>query len=226
MSQEFAYADLLILALVAGFILLRLRAIMGQHNDLPEQRQDSLFSPNEEHSNVIDLAPVDEEDVMPPDETEHIARDDSQLATALKEIRSADPSFHGSKFLDGAKSAFEMILQAYCQADRKTLKHLLSSEMYDEFNQAIKQHKEDQSQEDITLVAINSARIAGADVTQRTIRITVEFVSEQISVTRDKDGEIIGGDPSNIETVEDQWVFERDIRSQDPNWRLVETDAG
>lgn len=225
MNEGFQFADLIIMALVAGFVLLRLRSMMGKHTDLPEKMRDNPLKDEDVSGNVHELRPGKAIHTveLPEDDVESIAGDDKELARSLKKIKAVDSSFHSSQFLEGAKSAFEMVLEAYGNSDRKTLKMLLAPRVFEEFNKAIRQSKENETKEETTLVAIESAAIKSAELRGKTISVVVEIVSEQIHVTRDKDDEIIAGNPSHIELITDIWTFERQAGSSDPNWKLVAT---
>jgi predicted lipid-binding transport protein (Tim44 family) len=148
---------------------------------------------------------------------------DPDVATGLMQIKSAEPSFSVSEFLSGAKMAFDLILEAFAKGDKLQLENLLSKELYDDFAAAIDVRKESPAYEENTLVSIQSADIVRAALNGRKAEITVNFVSEQISVERDKDGNIVSGNPSETTLVTDEWTFVRDIRSSNPNWLLVNT---
>jgi len=119
-----------------------------------------------------------------------------------------------------------MIVTAYAQGDRRALKNLLSKEVYDGFEQAIKDRETRGEKAETRFVSIDKADITGADVKGRTAQVTVRFVSQLVSVTRDKDGNVIDGSPDKVTDVTDVWTFARDLSSRDPNWKLVATEAG
>jgi len=141
----------------------------------------------------------------------------------LREIFEADPSFAPEEFLEGARGAFEWIVTAYAEGDRKTLRNLLDDDTYASFSGAIDQReKEGQRMED-TLVGIDSSDIVEAVLNGKEARVTVRFVSQQVNVTYDSEGRVLDGDPSSVDTVNDVWTFARDITDRNPNWQLVET---
>jgi len=222
MSGDAAYADIIILALVAGFVLLRLRSILGKHTDVPPLQEMPKEQTHTHPSQEI-IPPAEE---VEENEEEFVVEGDSkELSHRLKDMKKLDPGFRVSQFLEGARSAFEMVLEAYSNEDKKTLKILLSADIYQDFIEALKARKASGKREETTLIAIQSADIAEVEIEQSTARITVKFNSEQVNLTRNEQDEIVEGDPSNIEVVTDEWTFERDLRSSDPNWKLVATEA-
>ena len=129
-------------------------------------------------------------------------------------------------FLTGGRAAYEMIVTAYAQGDRRNLKNLLSKEVYDGFEHAIKEREGRGEKAETRFVSIDKADITGADVRGKTAQVTVRFVSQLVSVTRDRDGNVIDGNPDKVTDVTDVWTFARDLSSRDPNWKLVATEAG
>lgn len=223
MSGDAGYADIIILALVAGFILLRLRSILGKHTDLPQPMEMRREATAREERPV----PGPREEPEPEEnEEDFVGGENSQaLSQRLKEVKRLDPSFRVSQFLEGARAAFDMILESFSQGDRKTLKFLLSGEVYQNFTEALKTAQAGGRREETTLIAIKSADITEVEIDGTVVRITVQIASEQVTLVRDAAGTIVEGDPSNIELVTDNWTFERDTRSSDPNWKLVATEA-
>ena len=138
-------------------------------------------------------------------------------------IRAADPRFHLGHFITGAKAAFEMILEAYNKGDKNTLKALLSKELYGGFEKELEKRAKAKKKEESTLVSIQDAALKAASLTKKTARLTLEFTSEQITVFRNDEGEIVDGDPSQVDMVTDRWTFERNVNSSDPNWTITAT---
>jgi predicted lipid-binding transport protein (Tim44 family) len=145
----------------------------------------------------------------------------------LDEIRAADPKFDPVDFVAGARVAFEMILNAFAQGDTKALRPLLSDQVYGNFAGAIEERLRTKQKLETTLVGILSADIATAtfDKAAGEARVGVKFVSQQISVTKDSEGRIIDGDPSEVGNITDLWTFQRQVKSRDPNWVLVATES-
>lgn len=153
-----------------------------------------------------------------------IAKPGSDINKGLRAIRDADPSFEPKTFLDGAKMAYEMIVTAFASGDRKTLKNLLSKEVFDGFVAAISEREAKGEQVQSSFVGINKADYVSAEMKGGEAHVTLRLVSELISATRDKAGEVVSGDPDTVAEVKDVWTFARDTRSKDPNWKLVATE--
>jgi len=149
----------------------------------------------------------------------------SDLNKGLRAIRDADAGFDPKGFVDGAKMAYEMIVMAYADGDRKTLKNLLSREVFDGFVAAIGERENRAEKIQSSFVGIDKADIVSAEMKGGEAHITLRIVSELISATRNKAGEVIDGDPETVAEVKDVWTFARDTRSKDPNWKLVATEA-
>ncbi|MDN5926773.1 MAG: Tim44/TimA family putative adaptor protein [Hyphomicrobiales bacterium] len=151
------------------------------------------------------------------------AKPGTDLNKGLRAIRDADSSFEPKSFIEGAKMAYEMIVLAYADGDRKTLKNLLSREVYDGFVTAIADRETRSEKVQSSFVGIDKADIVSAEMKGTEACVTLRIVSELISATRDKAGEVIDGDPETVAEVRDVWTFSRDARSGDPNWKLVAT---
>jgi predicted lipid-binding transport protein (Tim44 family) len=128
--------------------------------------------------------------------------------------------------VSGAKSAYEMIVLAFAGGDRRALKDLLSSEVYEGFEAAIKEREQRGEKVETRFASIDKAEIVNAEVRDRAAQITIRFVSQMISATRDKAGTVVDGNPEKLTDVTDVWTFARDITSRDPNWKLVGTESG
>ena len=148
----------------------------------------------------------------------------TEINKGLRAIKDNDPSFDPKVFLDGAKMAYEMIVMAFADGDRKTLKNLLSREVYDGFVAAIAERESRSEKIQSSFVGIDKAEIVTAEMKGSEAHITLRIVSELISATRDGAGSVIDGDPETVAEVKDVWTFARDTRSRDPNWRLVATE--
>lgn len=152
------------------------------------------------------------------------AKPDSDLNEGLRAIKDNDPAFEPKSFVDGAKMAYEMIVMAYADGDRKTLKNLLSREVYDGFVAAIAEREGKSEKVQSSFVGIDKADIVSAEMKDGEAHVTLRIVSELISATRDQAGAVIDGDPETVAEVKDVWTFARDTRSRDPNWKLVATE--
>lgn len=152
------------------------------------------------------------------------AKPGTDLNKGLRAIKDADASFEPKGFVEGAKMAYEMIVMAYADGDRKTLKNLLSREVFDGFVAAIADREGRSEKIQSSFVGIDKADIVSAEMKGGEAHVTLRIVSELISATRDKAGEVIDGDPETVAEVKDVWTFARDTRSRDPNWKLVATE--
>ena len=154
------------------------------------------------------------------------ARDDHSLKEGLVAIFRSDNSFDPDQFLDGAKQAYEMIVTAFAEGNRRLLKDLLSEEVYAGFDGAISERETAKQQVDQSFIGINKSRMTEAELRDgREAHVTVKFVSQLISATRDQAGEVISGDPQRVLEVTDIWTFSRDVTTEDPNWKLIGTQA-
>ncbi|MEZ5809841.1 MAG: Tim44/TimA family putative adaptor protein [Rhizobiaceae bacterium] len=158
-------------------------------------------------------------------EIDKSAEPGSALNKGMRAIKDADASFGPKNFLEGAKMAYEMIVMAYADGDRKTLKNLLSRDVYDGFVEAITAREKRDEKVQSSFVGISKADIVGAEMKDSEAHVTIRIVSELISATLDKAGEVIDGDPETVAEVKDVWTFARDTKSRDPNWKLVATEA-
>jgi predicted lipid-binding transport protein (Tim44 family) len=153
------------------------------------------------------------------------AKPGTDLNKGLRAIKDADLSFDPKGFVDGAKMAYEMIVMAYADGDRKTLKNLLSREVYDGFVAAIAERENRSEKIQSSFVGIDKADIVSAEMKGSEAHVTLRIVSELISATRNLAGDVVDGDPETVAEVKDVWTFSRDTRSRDPNWKLVATEA-
>ncbi len=150
---------------------------------------------------------------------------DASIERALLELTRIDATFDPKHFVDGAKQAYEMIVTAFAEGNRKVLKDLLSKEVFEGFASAISDRESRAEQIDQSFVGINKADIVEAEVKGGLAQLTVKFLSQLISATRDKSGAVISGDPQKIKEVTDIWTFAREQSSRNPNWRLVATQS-
>ena len=196
MNYSFEYIDIILLAMIAGFIFLRLRGILGKRTGFegknPQQFQDILKEVHQKGN------PKQKEDF--------------------------DEKAQG-EFLKGAKIAYETIITDFSDNDNKLIasKPLLSKQIYDEFNKALKDRSNRGHYAEITFIGINSAKIKEHNKIGSILKVTVDFVAEVITCIKDKEKKIISGDPETIKKIYDTWVFSRDTKSNNPNWQLVDT---
>lgn len=224
---------------LAVFIFLRLRNVLGQRTGSERPPFDRAAArdmiPGKQDNNVvsmpgtvIDQAPMaPNADVVPPsDRWKGIAEPDSELEHGLNAIAQNDSSFDAQHFITGAKSAYEMIVMAFANGDRRSLRDLLSSEVYESFDAAIKDREKNDLKVETRFVSIEKAELISAELRDRTAMLTLKFVSQMISATRDKTGAVVDGSPDKVVDITDVWTFARDTSSRDPNWKLVGTGSG
>ena len=222
---------------LAVFIFLRLRSVLGQRTGSerpPYERSPRNVAPGAQDNNVvpmpgsvIDQAPLapTADVAAPTDRWKGLAEAGSPLAKGLDAIVAQDSSFDPRHFLSGARSAYEMIVLAFANGDRRALRDLLSSEVYESFDTVIRDREKHDQKTETRFVSIDKAEIVSAEARDRAAQITVRFVSQLISATRDRAGNVIDGNPDKVTEVTDVWTFARDISSRDPNWKLVATEA-
>ncbi len=173
----------------------------------------------------IRAAPAPAADVSPAERWKGITEPGTPLAAGLDAIVDQDSSFDPRHFITGAKGAYEMIVLAFANGDRRSLKDLLSSEVFDSFDAVIKDREKNEQKTETRFVSIDKAELVGAEVRDRAAQLTVRFVSQMISVTRDKTGAVVDGNADKVSDITDVWTFARDITSRDPNWKLVGTGS-
>ena len=177
---------------------------------------------------VIDQAPLaPTADVAPrPTAGRALPKPGTPLAQGLDAIVAQDSSFDPAAFpLSGARSAYEMIVLAFANGDRRALKDLLSSEVYESFDAVIQDREKHEQKTETRFVSIDKAELVGAEARDKAAQLTVRFVSQMISVTRDKTGTIVDGIADKVADITDVWTFARDTTSRDPNWKLVGTGS-
>ena len=195
MNYSFEYIDIILLAMIAGFIFLRLRGILGKRTGF--------------------------EGKAPPQFQEILKDINPKVKSNLRENFDEEAQ---KEFLKGAKIAYETIITDFSDNDNKLTKSkpLLSKKIHDQFNQALKERSDRGHYAEITFIGINSADIKEHKKTDSILKVTVDFVAEVITSIKEKDKKIISGHPEKIKKIYDTWVFSRDIRSQNPNWQLID----
>ena len=196
MSYSFEYIDIILLAMIAGFIFLRLRGILGKRTGFEGKA---------------------------PKQFDRILKE--AVTKQPQKINETFDENDQKEFLKGAKIAYETIITDFSDNDNKitTSKPLLNNEIYNQFNEALKERNERGHYAEITFIGINSATIKEHKKLGKILNVTVEFIAEVITCIKDKDKKIISGDPEKIKKIYDTWVFSRDTTSVNPNWQLVNT---
>lgn len=214
MNDGLHFIDIVFFAMVAAFLVLRLRSVLGKRtgNERPPTEWGKT-SPD----NVIDLASARKPALEPLPE--------GPLGAGIASIRAVDPDFSMEEFVVGARTAFAMIVQAYADNDKDQLKPLLSDEVYRGFADAIDGREQAGETLETELVTIRSAELVDARMEGSVAHVTVRFSSDQVNLVKDTEGRIVDGDPQRITNVTDEWTFARDTQDADPNWQLVATRA-
>jgi len=224
---------------LAVFIFLRLRSVLGQRTGRerppydPYSARDAVRSPVTDKVVTLPQRPAEPASTRPveaappsADRWKGVAENGSSTAAGLDAIVAADPGFDAKHFITGARAAYEMIVTAFAEGDRRQLKSLLSREVYDGFDAAITEREGRGETAETRFVSIDGSTIANAELRARTAQITIRFVSKLISATRERSGNVIEGNAEKVTDVTDVWTFARDVSSRDPNWKVVATEAG
>ena len=194
MNYSFEYIVIILLAMIAGFIFLRLRGILGKRTG-HEENLDSSFT--------TDFT--------------------SEKKLKKKITQSNFDKKAKENFLQGAKIAYETIITSFASGNLKNIKNLLGEKVFEEFSEALKEREDKGYKSETTFIGISSASIKEHDKINNILEVTVDFVSEIISCVKDKDNKILSGDPEKVKKVSDTWKFSKDSRSNNPNWLLVDT---
>jgi predicted lipid-binding transport protein (Tim44 family) len=227
----------IIFLVLAVFIFMRLRSVLGQRTGRERPPYDPFSARDQVRGSTgdkvvtlptraVEQAAKPAEPVEQVDRWKGIAASGSATAAGLDAILAADKSFDPRHFLTGARAAYEMIVVAFAQGDRRTLREWLSKDVYDSFDTVIRDRESRGETTETRFVSIDTTEIAGAELRGRTAHLTVRFVSQLVSVTRDKSGNVTDGNADKVTDVTDAWTFARDVTSRDPNWKLVATEAG
>jgi predicted lipid-binding transport protein (Tim44 family) len=230
------FFEILFFAVVAGFLGWRLYSVLGRRTGHEKPFDPFRTKEPEAPATVSDRDGNIRRLPEPAARPDRVDRDRRKLEAAiagiagdvrrgLEEIRSADPRFDPIDFVAGARVAFEMIVGAFAQGDAKALRPLLNDQVFANFAGAIEDRNRNKQRHETTLVGILSADIVGAALKSDEAQVTVKFVSQQINVTKDQEGRIIDGDPSEVANITDVWTFARQVKSRDPNWVLTATES-
>lgn len=222
MDSGFSYGDIIVIGAIAVFILLRYRAMLGEPRGRDEQgAPPPIIQAGMERDRLIQLPVV--KAVATEKKPEENFASYGAMAETLVAMRAIDRDFTPDEFLAGARTAYEMVISAYSKRDRDTLRQLLAPELYVNFERGLVQEESDKRFTDTTLVAIEEAKLSAATLSGSKATLTIDFISEQIHLIRDAERTILEGNPSAQSKVEDRWVFTRDMKSNSPNWLIIET---
>lgn len=226
MGDGFVFIEIVIFAMIAAFLVYRLRSVLGRRTGEERQRSNP-FTPAPgaaKPDNVVNLPERNRTrpDVAPGADVV-VSDEPLSLAASIDQIRAADPTFDEKHFLEGSKAAFAMIVDAFARGDTATLRPLLADDVYDSFAQVIRDRQAAGEQHEARIEQVREAEVVEAKLDAgRTARVTVRLVSDQVNVVRDRNGAVIDGDPKALVENTDVWTFARNLRSRDPNWALVE----
>tara|TARA_B100000579_G_scaffold434712_1_gene456206 strand:+ start:910 stop:1497 length:588 start_codon:yes stop_codon:yes gene_type:complete len=195
MNYSFEYIDIILLAMIAGFIFLRLRGILGKKSGFEDEMQSSF------------------EQKFPQE----------VLKNQLKELNFDDAE--KKNFLNGAKIAYENIVTSFASGNLSNVKQLLDKQVYKQFQEAINDRNKNGQISETTFIGINSAEVKNHENNKGFLEVTVDFVSEIISCVKDKNNKILSGDPKKVKKVFDTWKFSKSIKSTNPNWLLIDTEC-
>lgn len=236
--DDFLDLPTLIAIVVAVFVLFRLRSVLGTRtgNERPPVDR-SRSKPAEKKAVNSDetVVPIRPRPADAPNldderrtrkleaEIEQAAAGNADLATGLRAVAEADPTFTPKSFLEGAKQAYEMIVTGFAEGDRQTLKNLLDKDVYDSFARAIAEREAAGQKNDFTFVGLPKIAIVQAEYDKKNVLVTVDFHAEVVSAIRDKDGNLVEGNADQVQTIADEWTFARNPKSRDPNWKVITT---
>jgi predicted lipid-binding transport protein (Tim44 family) len=224
MDREFIIIEILIFAIVALYLILRLHSILGRRTKEEQHRSNSLIMPSQEET------PIQPEQTghlqnhmhaIHPDSAQNSVKDTTTHSVA--QIQAVDSRFDEFSFLEGAKMAFNIIVSAYIRGDTVALRPLLSDELYDNFSNAIREQLTRGEVREVRIVQIKHVDLLEAWLEGRTAFIIVKFISDQINIVRNKSGAIIEGNPDVPIEITDIWTFARNTKNTDPNWVLIES---
>ena len=233
--EGFQLFDILLFGAIAVFILLRLRNTLGTRPDDSEeqdQERGDMWSARFGEENDNNLKPVQDDNVIPlPGNDGSYAGQAPQpeedfpmeIVAGANQIRLHDPQFDLDNFLNGAASAYEMVISAFAREDYATLRQLLADHIYDDFGAAIRDREQRGETLESTLVMIHDVEPIEVQVNGRIAEITIKFTAEMTNAVKDAEGEIISGSTEIADDVIDIWTFARDVTSKDPNWPLIAT---
>lgn len=223
--ENASYGDIIFFALVAVYLAFKLTNTLGRKNEGDDNigANPGSFSPE---SIQVQAPNVEEKKVETVKidfrtEIEDFEFSSDEVKENVKDILEKDRTLSLSSFVEGAKGAFDMVLNAYSEGDKSTLKDMLSKDLYKEFTDQLAEFKKEKLAPTKSLVSITLDEISNASLTNNLANLTLKFTSEQINFVKNSKDEVVDGDASFIETVEDEWSFERNIRSSNPNWEIT-----
>ncbi len=221
------YADILFFAVVAAFLVLKLRRTLGKKDGTEERLRERMQKMQQEMSQQFHQAEAEirtqvDKNVVEAEAVELPVKDE-KVAKKLEEISQKDSRLDVSEFVKGAQRAFEMVVDAFNQQDKDVLRHLLAPDVFQQFEAEIDRLEKQGNQVQTTIVSMEPPLILSASLRGKRVQIEVEFVTEQINVVRDKDDKVVEGNASEVDEVREDWVFERQMDASSPAWMVVAT---
>ncbi|HKD31498.1 MAG TPA: Tim44/TimA family putative adaptor protein [Xanthobacteraceae bacterium] len=226
----------ILLLAVAVLIFLKLRSVLGQRTGRERPPYDPYSAPdpvrNSSSDKIVTLPPRASEPPRPTESAEFsdhyagFAAPGSLVAKGLDAIVAADKNFDVKQFIAGARAAYEMIVTAYAVGDRRSLKNLLAREVYDGFENVIREREARGETVETRFISIDATELTSAELRGKMAQLTLRFVSQLVSATRNRSGHVIDGSADVVTNVTDVWTFAREVTSRDPNWNLVATEGG
>ncbi|MEI6558528.1 MAG: Tim44/TimA family putative adaptor protein [Rhodospirillaceae bacterium] len=223
MGEGFYFLDIVVFAMIAGFLVYRLRSVLGRRSGEERQRPNPFAVDQAGTALPDNVIPLPDRGRAVADSSLPQTDEPFSLAAGLAQVKAADPGFEEKHFLEGARGAFQMIVGAYAEGDTAALRPLLRDDVYDSFAAEIRRRGAAGEKHETGIQRIKEADVLEARVDGRTALVTVKIVSDQIIVIYGADGALLDGDPDRLLEIVDIWTFARNTRSRDPNWSLIET---
>lgn len=225
---EFQFFDIILLAMVAGFIFLRLRNVLGRRTGHHQRPRDLAHGQRHHDKQHPDKSQEDDTVIPLPDKNHRdhanvTVAEGSPLNTTLASIQLADRTFDPERFVAGARAAYEMVVGAFAAGDEASLRNLLSEDVLQRFRRVMREREEKGLHHETTIIGQDTVEIVDASLEDDQAKVSVKFVSQLVNVTRDAGGKVVDGDPNRVDLITEIWTFQRNIRARDPNWTLVAT---
>ncbi len=218
---DYGFIDIVLFAMIAAFLILRLRSVLGKHRNSGEGKSNlglHALTQTQKTDKPTTEADGKEETKVEPKNTE-----ENSGGVDLVEIQKAIPGFEKGEFLAGVRAAFEIIVNSFSSGDKDKLAGLLSDEVFNNFSSAITDREKQGHVSESSLIRIIDTVLLEAGISDGSVLLTVKILSEQINATKGEAGEVVDGNPDLVMEVADIWTFSKEIESPDPNWRLVAT---
>ena len=225
--NTFFTPDLIFFVLVAAFLIIRLRSVLGRRTGNEKRPKDILMYQDTVLGSGKKKTISEKEDIKEKSFDESLSKNKVNLkkGTALEKIYYFDQTFSTKKFLAGAKNAYQQIINSYANGEINKIKYLLDSKVFSTFSNEIKSRVKKKYTLEHTLISIKSAAVEKIYVKSSIADIVVKFVSEQVNLLKNKDGKVLKGNDEYIENHTNYWTFSKDLKSNDPNWKLIVTKA-